>query len=495
MGTIWGVIVGIGIGFVLWKALWFLKRQEHKIEEDDIDGDRKVRMNNNIPGSVGLPFIGELGSFLAATHSTNGVYHFVNVRRQRYGKWFKTRILGKTSVFVPTVEGARSVYSRDFEQFNKAYVKSMGDLVGKKSLFIVPKSHHQKIRRALAHPFSMNYVSHFVPRFDALLSQRLQRLEEQRRSFPVLGFASKVGFDSICDVLLSIRDAELLGEIESDCRDVYDAMLSLPFMIPGTLYYRAIKARERLMKRFKSIIAERRRRPKAEARDEKGDFLEVMLGEDSLLDDEEIMDNLLTTILSGQNTTASAMMWAVKFISDHLPVQDKLREEALSLRAAQPEGAALAYEDMNKMTYTSKVIKETLRMANIVLWFPRVALANCTVDGVEIQKGWHVNVDAAHIHLDPAVHPDPLRFDPSRFDEMPRPYTYIPFGAGARTCLGINMAKVTMSIFLHRLTSGYTWTLDNADPSLECKGFIPKLKSGCPITLTALNHKEKSKAQ
>lgn len=36
--------------------------------------------------------------------------------------------------------------------------------------------------------------------------------------------------------------------------------------------------------------------------------------------------------------------------------------------------------------------------------------------GVEIQKGWHVNVDAKHIHFDPAIYPDPLRFDPSRFD-------------------------------------------------------------------------------
>ncbi|KAK3007510.1 hypothetical protein RJ639_014497 [Escallonia herrerae] len=71
------------------------------------------------------------------------------------------------------------------------------------------------------------------------------------------------------------------------------------------------------------------------------------------------------------------------------------------------------------------------------------------------------------------------------FQEMQKPYSYIPFGSGPRTCLGMNMAKVTMLVFLHRLTSGYKWTVDDQDPSLEKKAHIPRLRSGCPITLYA----------
>lgn len=79
------------------------------------------------------------------------------------------------------------------------------------------------------------------------------------------------------------------------------------------------------MKRFKDIIDERR-----SGKVESNDFLQLMVEKDSnsddeKLDDEEIMDNLLTTMLSGQSTTATAMMWSVKFISDNKPVQDKLR--------------------------------------------------------------------------------------------------------------------------------------------------------------------------
>lgn len=76
--------------------------------------------------------------------------------------------------------------------------------------------------------------------------------------------------------------------------------------------------------------------------------------------------------------------------------------------------------------------------------------------GYEIKKGWHVNIDATCIHYDSDLFTDPLKFNPQRFDEMQKPYSFLPFGSGPRTCLGMNMAKVTMLVFLHRLTSGYT---------------------------------------
>ncbi|KAF5765119.1 putative (+)-abscisic acid 8'-hydroxylase [Helianthus annuus] len=138
------------------------------------------------------------------------------------------------------------------------------------------------------------------------------------------------------------------------------------------------------------------------------------------------------------------------------------------------------------MSYGLKVMKETLRMSNVLLWFPRVALDDCKIQDFEIKKGWHVDIDATHIHYDPELYKNPLQFNPSRFDEAQKPYSYIPFGSGPRTCLGINMAKVTMLVFLHRLTSGYKWTVDDQDLSLEKKSHIPRLKSGVPITLTTL---------
>ncbi|CAK9141289.1 unnamed protein product [Ilex paraguariensis] len=464
-------VLSIGVTFFLSKLL--------RRGSDRTDG---------IPGRLGLPVVGETFSFLAANNSTKGCYDFVKLRRLWYGKWFKTRLFGKLHVYVPTVEGAKTILTNDFRLFNKGYVKSMADAVGKKSLLCAPQESHKRIRRLLSDPFSMGSLSNFVQKFDNMLSERLKKLEEDGKRFVLLEFNMKIAFDAMCDMLMSITDDSLLKQLEKDCTAVSDAMLSLPVMIPGTRYYKGIKARNRLMQTFGGMIACRR-----SGKESPEDFLQSMLQRDSYpdnekLDDWEIMDNLLTLIIAGQTTTAAAMMWSVKFLDENRAVQDRLREEQLSIARNKPDGALLTLQDLNRMAFGSKVVKETLRMSNVLLWFPRVALDDCTIEGYEIKKGWHVNIDATCIHNDPALYKDPLQFNPSRFDEMPKPYSYIPFGSGPRTCLGNNMAKVTMLVFLHRLTGGYKWTVDDLDPSLERKAHIPRLRSGCPITLTALKY-------
>ncbi|XP_059643789.1 abscisic acid 8'-hydroxylase 3 isoform X2 [Cornus florida] len=444
-----------------------------------------ARKKGSIPGRLGLPFVGETFSFFSAINSTKGCYEFVRLRRLWHGQWFKTRVLGKIHVFVPSVEGAKAILSNDFVQFNKGYVKSMADVVGKKSLLCTPQESHKRIRRLISDPFSMNSLSKFVQKLDHMLCERLKKLQGGK-SFSVLDFSMKITFDAMCEMLMSVTDQTLLQQLERDCSDVSEAMLSFPIMIPGTRYYKGIKARKRLMETFEVMIASRR-----SGKESPEDFLQSMLQRDSYttsekLDDWEIKDNLLTLIIAGYTTTAAAMMWSVKFLDENKEAQHKLREEQLAILRNKPDGYLLTLEDLNNMSYGSKVVKETLRMSNIVLWFPRVALNDCIIEGFEIKKGWHVNVDATRIHHDPALYKDPMQFNPSRFDEMQKPYSYFPFGLGTRTCLGMNMGKVALLVFLNRLSSGYKWKVDDLDPSLDNKGHIPTLRSGCPITLTAL---------
>ncbi|KAF5736009.1 abscisic acid 8'-hydroxylase 3-like [Tripterygium wilfordii] len=446
----------------------------------------RERRDISIPGQLGLPFFGEIFSFLSASNSTKGTYEFVRLRRLWYGLWFKTRILGKIHVFVPSTEGAKRILTNEFGLFKKEFVKPMGDFVGKKSLFSAPAESHKRIRRLLSDPFSMNSLHRFVEEFDNMLVQRLKKLEENGKSFSMLEFCMKLTFDAICNMLMGIMDENLLRQIDRDSKCVSDALLSFPLMIPGTRYYKGIKARDRLMERFREIID--RRRSGMECQD---DFLQSMLSRDSYpsdekLDDSEIMDNILTMLLAGQTTTAATLMWCVKFLDDNREVQDKLREEQLHISQNKARGYSLSMEDVKSMSYGVKVVKETLRMANVVLWYPRVALEDCTIEGFEIKKGWRLNIDASYIHYDPELYKDPTQFNPLRFDEIQKPYSLIPFGSGPRTCIGMNLAKVAMLVFLHRLTTGYRWTVDDPDPSLEKKAFVPRLRSGLPVTLKPL---------
>lgn len=95
-------------------------------------------------------------------------------------------------MFVPSVEGAKTIFTNDFTLFNKGYVKSMADAVGKKSLLCVPQESHKRIRRLLSDPFSMHSLSKFVQRFDNMLCERLKKVQKEGKSFTVLDFNMKV---------------------------------------------------------------------------------------------------------------------------------------------------------------------------------------------------------------------------------------------------------------------------------------------------------------
>ncbi|KAJ8567552.1 hypothetical protein K7X08_019760 [Anisodus acutangulus] len=154
----------------------------------------------------------------------------------------------------------------------------------------------------------------FWQEVDNMLCERLKKVQKEGKSFTVLDFNMKITFAAMCDMLMSIKDASLLKQIEKNCTAVSDAMLSFPVMIPGTRYYKGIKARRRIMETFNVMITNRRN-----GKEYHEDFLQSMLQKDSSpanqkLDDEEIMDSLLTLIIAGQTTTAAAM---VKFLDEH----------------------------------------------------------------------------------------------------------------------------------------------------------------------------------
>ncbi|OMO84477.1 Cytochrome P450 [Corchorus olitorius] len=342
-GIIIVAVLAIGITSLLWKAWGSSNSTDHE------DG---------IPGRLGLPFIGESLSFFLAAYTTKGAYDFVRKRRKRYGKWFKTRILGKTHVYVPSVEGAKTILANDFVHFNKSYVKSMADATGAMSVFSVPHKIHTRIRRLLSDPFSMSSLSKFVGKFDKMLCERLDKLEKSGKSFKVIDFSLKITFDAILSMLMSVTEDPLLAQIEKDCTDVSNSMLSIPLMIPGMRYYKGMK----------SMV-------------ERDSF-----AEDEKLSDQEIIDNLITLILAGQTTTASAMMWCVKFLSENKEVLDRLRVR--------------------------------LALASDFIYCPgrKRNTENGKCVGVKVKKGWMVNVDATCIHYDPDVYKDPTQFNPSRFD-------------------------------------------------------------------------------
>ncbi|CAA7401983.1 unnamed protein product [Spirodela intermedia] len=448
----------------------------------------RVRRPPAPPGIHGIPLVGETLSFLSADRSGKGFYEFVRARRLRYGNCFKTSIFGKTQVFVSTTSAAKAVLGGDSVGFSKMYMRSISELLGKQSLLCASPENHRRLRRRMSTLFNTQSLEASVRTFDGLTVEALGKWK-QGQTMVVLEEALKITFAAICKLLASIEREDELAEMQRDISEVTEAMLSIPLKLPGCRFFKGLKARRRVMTSLRKTIRQRR-----EGSEHHDDFLQSLLAmddqrsSDDQLTDSQILDNMLTLIIAGQITTASAIAWMVKYLDENPNVQERVRELHLPLLVGNAPGENnLDPEALGQMAYASMVVKETLRMASIVSWFPRVALEDCEVEGFQIAKGWIVNVDARHIHSDSAVYDNPGKFFPLRFHKDPKPYSFLAFGTGERTCLGMNLAKAMMLVFLHRLVTMFRWKVIDTDTSLEKGALFPRLRSGCPIKVTPIS--------
>ncbi|PKU86966.1 abscisic acid 8'-hydroxylase 4 isoform X1 [Dendrobium catenatum] len=442
-------------------------------------------ISNSPPGSLGFPLIGETLAFISANGCIKGLYDFVERRHLKYGKCFKTKIFGETHVFLSSTESAKSILSGDSIDFSKRYMRSIAELLGDQSILCLSYQNHKFMRGIISNLFTSNSMDSAIKNFDELVIRTMAEWQ-QNEAAVVLNDAMKITFNAICKMLISLDQEEELEALQKDVSEISEAMVAFPLKWPGTRFFRGIKARERVMKALRRKIDMRRR-----SSDYYEDFLQSLLARNDIqneepLSDRQIEDNILTLIIAGQITTASAIAWMVKYLDENQQVKETLTAKQLELQFKFSRNAYLKLETLSEMSYASKIVKESLRMATIVSWFPRVALRDCQIEGFHIKKGWIVNVDARSIHHDPMLYADPFEFNPSRFDVELKACSFLAFGTGGRTCLGINLAKAFMMVFLHRLVTTYRWRVTDRNPSMAKWSIFPMLRSGCPIKIAPI---------
>jgi cytochrome P450 len=425
-----------------------------------------------IPGSLGWPIIGESFSFISEFSSPSGIFSFMNKRQQRYGKVFKTLVLGRFTVFMTGREASKILLAgRDgMVSLNLFYTGQQ--VLGPTSLLQTTGEAHKRLRRLIAEPLSIDGLKKYFHFINTLSIEILENWHGRR--VLVLEEASTFTLKVIGNMIMSL---EPTGEEQEKFREnfklISSSFASLPFKIPGTAFHRGIKARDRMYSMLDSIISRRRNGDGFEQ-----DFLGSLImkhskakgredDDEDKLTDEQLKDNILTLLVAGHDTTTAALTWLIKFLGENPLVLERLREEHKHIQATKNDGPNLTWSGVNDMPYTAKVVSETLRRATILPWFSRKAAQDFEIDGYQIKKGWSVNLDVVSIHHDPEVFPNPQQFDPSRFDVPLKPFSFIGFGSGQRMCPGINLAKLEISIFIHHLVCRYKWRPLEKDDAVQ----------------------------
>ena len=213
--------------------------------------------------------------------------------------------------------------------------------------------------------------------------------------------------------------------------------------------------RDLILKR-KRILTMQRQSPGAEM--ESRDFLDILLTSTDEkgvgLTDGEICDEVDTFVFEGHDTTSSAMTWLLYYLALYPEYQEMCREEVNRYFNSK----RLAMKDLSNLEFLTMFIKETLRLKPPVYSVVRVNAQTIHLDGYRIPKNTLIEISIRQIHLNSEFWPNPLKFDPWRFskDNLVKmdPYSYLPFSAGERNCIGqifaMNELRVVSSMILQK---------------------------------------------
>ncbi|HNN95170.1 MAG TPA: cytochrome P450, partial [Pseudomonadota bacterium] len=199
--------------------------------------------------------------------------------------------------------------------------------------------------------------------------------------------------------------------------------------------------------------------------------------------DQELLDEMITLLLAGHETSAVTLAWVVQRVLERPAVVTKLRAEVQEVTGGGP----LQPKDISKLRYTEAVIRETMRMDTLLPLVVRVLQRDMTFAGYDLPAGTLVGPSPLLVHENPRVWPEPHEFRPERFLERKIPISeWLPFGGGHRRCLGASFALYEMTVVLATLVAGVDLRLASAiPPPARRRGVVLAPEGGVEVVVTA----------
>jgi cytochrome P450 len=262
-------------------------------------------------------------------------------------------------------------------------------------------------------------------------------------------FGEDVGTEST-EVRQTITTGQHLIKLQNDS---FFARMT-PLWVPTRMHRECFGGFHALEARIQRLIRDRRTRRRG-AHDLLALLLSATDGTGQPLGDEEIRDELVTFLLAGHETTATALTWSWFLLSQFKTVRGHLTHELKTVLGDRLPTAA----DVPRLAYTKMIWDETLRLYPPAwLLHPRMSRSEDRLpSGILLPPAARVFLSPWSLHRNPRWFPDPDRFDPDRFSENVRnrrpSFSYLPFGAGARRCLGESFAELEGVLVLATVAS------------------------------------------
>jgi cytochrome P450 family 138 len=401
---------------------------------------------------------------------------FMDRVARRYGNAFSLHVpIYGPLVVVASPQLAKQVFTTSPDVLGNIQ-PNLSRLLGAGSVFALDRDEHRQRRRLLAPPFHGRSIKNYETIIEEETLREIASWPEGT-PFATLPSTMRITLNAILRAVFGAEGAELdeLRRIIPPWVTLGSRLATLPK--PSRTYGRyspwgrLAEWRARYDAIIDKLVDDERGDPYFEDRN---DVLALLLrstyDDGSAMSREDIGDELLTLLAAGHETTASALAWTFERISRHPEVLTGL--------------AAEADTDGNELRQAT--ILESQRSRTVIDAIGRHVYAPAYELGEwSIPRGHTVIVSISRLHGDPELFPEPERFDPQRFvGTKPPSFAWIPFGGGARRCVGAVFANMEMDVVLRTVLRHFTIEpTDAPGEKLHSRGVAYTPKDGGKIAV------------
>jgi cytochrome P450 len=406
---------------------------------------------------------------------------FMQECRERYGDSFSLRFLGfeRPMVLISDPAAIKALYTERSHGLPPGRNIILEPILGPRSVLLLEGPEHLARRRLMLPPFHGERMRSYEGTVEEIVTEEIDSWPLQQ-TFPIHTRMQAVTLEVMLRAVFGVAEGSRLERLRGMLATVLTETASPTAQLVGLAARRfggrgpwgrfegQLKEADELLY---AEIAEHRARPDLAERDDILSMLMVAEFEDGgHMDDAELRDQLMTLLLAGHETTATALAWTFDLLLRHPAALARLRE---SLAAGEED-------------YLRATITESLRLRPVLPLAGRRLATELSADGLTLPAGTDVSPAIWLTHTRADLYPEPFAFRPERFlEESPETYGWIPFGGGIRRCLGASFAEFEMRIVLREVLG--RCELRKADPAPEKTGrrnITLSPKAGTPVVVT-----------
>lgn len=398
-------------------------------------------------------------------------HRFVPAMSRRYGDPFTVTVLPEDRhlVVFHRPEDVQEIFAGDPAVFHAGKGNAiLGPVMGEHSLLLVDGAQHARARRMLMPAFTARAIKGYRGVVERLAAAEVERWAPGG-AFPTLQRMNALTLEVILQVVFGVTDEARLAELRPLVRATVDVSpaVFLGYNIRSLRRFgpwrRAIANQEELDRVVYAEIAARRTADRTGRDDVLSRLLDVPDDETGAgLSDDELRDQLVTLLLAGHETTATALAWTLHELAAHPEEQARARQ------------AVVAGDD----AYLEAVLKESLRLHPVIPMVVRQLQEPATVAGLRLPAGVNVAASILLAHADEGRHAGAGCFRPSRFLEGEvHPHTWIPFGGGVRRCIGAGFSLMEGVVVLREVLARFDLTLpagEREEPKVRNITSVPR---------------------